>query len=88
MGAIHDCVSCWHHRGGIMRQILIVLVLVLFSGCIRDDTQIEHAAKMFANIKVTAQAQQHETPPPIHQTAKAVETAAAAGLKVLGYETD
>lgn len=55
----------------------------------RDDVATEHAAKMFANIIITSRAQRAlENTPPIVQSATAIETAAQAGLQVLGYELD
>lgn len=64
------------------------LMMLMLSGCLADREAQDHAALMFANIAETARAQQNDNPPPIHKTARAIETAAEAGLKVLGYEID
>ena len=79
-----------------MNKILILILLILLlmcSGCKYRlveaelmDKRDSIVAKQLANISVTAQAQLHETPPPIAQTANAIKRAADAALKVLDYE--
>ena len=71
-----------------MRVFILCLVLLAIAGCFRNDKRDEHLARMFANIVITAEAQMQTEPPPIQQTAKAIKTAAEAGLKVLDYEID
>ena len=64
------------------------LIPLLLMGCFRDEARDEHIARMFANIVITAEAQMHPEAPPVQQTAKAIKTAAEAGLKLVDYEID
>ena len=70
------------------RWLVLTCVIFLSSGCFHDRARDQQAAKMFANILITAEAQLAETPPPIGQTAAAILTAARAGLKVLDFEIE
>lgn len=82
----------WTMGGGLInrryRWLVFACVILLNSGCFHDRARDQQAAKMFANILVTAEAQLAETPPPIGQTAAAILTAARAGLKVLDFEIE
>lgn len=71
-----------------MRLCLLCCALALLSTCTRDAEMREHAAQMFANIVITAQAQRHPNAPPVQQSSQAIETAARAGLSVLDYEIE
>lgn len=87
VGAMGFRFSHWlNHRW--CRRLVFTCALFLISGCFHDQTRDEHAAKMFANILITAEAQTAEGAPPIQQTAGAIQTAAKAGLKVLDYEIE
>jgi len=70
------------------KWLVLTCVILLNSGCLHDNTRDRHAAKMFANILVTAEAQIAEGAPPIQQTANAIQEAAKAGLKVMGFELE
>jgi len=72
----------------VVYALALFLVCLTSAGCFHDNTRDRHAAKMFANILVTAEAQLAEGAPPVEQTAGAIQTAARAGLKVLGFELE
>ncbi len=83
----HYCMVI-RNGGLIMRVFISGIIILSMAGCFRDTERDEHLARMFANIVITAEAQQHAEAPPVQQTAAAIKTAAEAGLKVLDYEMD
>lgn len=70
------------------RWLVLTCVVFLITGCMHGNAREKHAAQMFANILVTAEAQLAEGAPPLQQSAGAIQTAARAGLKVLDFEIE
>lgn len=76
--------------GDICMKYLVIFLLLFNCSCIRlaDPKRDKHMALLFANIVITCEAQLHETPPPVTQTASANKKSAEAGLQLLQYEID